>query len=296
MARIVRAITRDGEARAIVIDSTDICERAREIHNTAPTATAALGRTLTAASLMGSLLGEETDLLTLRFKGDGPGGTLVATSDWKGNVRGFIKNPACDLPLREDGKLNVGGCVGRGEFYVLRDCGGTEPYCGVAEIQSGEIGEDIAYYYATSEQVPTVCALGVLVDTDITVKRAGGALVQLLPFASEETAARLEENAAKMRHVTEILNGGRVEDIIAEMLSGFEYDIFDSFECSYKCACSREKTDSALVSLGASELSDMIAEGRETVLTCGFCDAVYKYSVADLKNLLKKAQKKEENR
>jgi len=275
----------------MIIDARDMVERAREIHDTAPTATAALGRTLIAASLIGSMLGEKDDLLTLRFKGDGPGGTIVASSDWCGNVRGFIQNPKCDLPLRPDGKLNVGGCVGRGNLYVLRDTGGAEPYIGVSEIQTGEIGDDLAYYYATSEQVPTVCALGVLVDTDLTVKRAGGALVQLLPFADDELTVKLEENAKKMRHVTEILLDGTPEDILSEVFDGIEYDVFDRIECSYKCACSREKTDAALISLGEKELMDLINSGEETELSCGFCDKVYKYSKSDLKGLLAKAKK-----
>ena len=292
MAVIIRAITRDGSARAMITDARDTVQRAHEIHDTAPTATAALGRTLIAASLAGSMLGEKEDLLTIRFKGDGPGGSVVASSDWCGNVRGFIQNPGCDLPLRADGKLDVGGCVGKGNMYVLRDTGGKEPYVGVSEIQTGEIGDDMAYYYATSEQVPTVCALGVLVDTDLNVKRAGGALVQLLPFADEEVAAKLEENARKMRPVTEILLDGTPEDVLAAVFDGLEYDVFDRIECAYKCACSREKTDAALVSLGEKELSELIDSETETVLDCGFCDKKYKYTKSELKKLLEKARKK----
>ncbi|MBO4452327.1 MAG: Hsp33 family molecular chaperone HslO [Clostridia bacterium] len=292
MAKIIRAITKDGSARAMVTDARDIVERAREIHDTSPTASAALGRTLIAASLAGSMLGEKEDLLTIRFKGDGPGGSVVASGDWCGNVRGFIQNPRCDLPLRRDGKLDVGGCIGKGNMYVLRDAGGAEPYVGVSEIQTGEIGDDIAYYYATSEQIPTVCALGVLVDRDLTIKRAGGALVQLLPFADDEVALKLEENAKKMRSVTEILLDGTAEDVLAAVFDGLEYDIFDEIECAYKCDCSREKTDAALISLGAKELCDMIASDEETVMSCGFCDKVYKYSKSDLKKLLEQAKKK----
>lgn len=286
MSTIIRAMTRDGSARAIVIDARDIVERAREIHNTTPTASAALGRTLIAASLAGSLLGEKGDLLTLRFKGDGPGGTIVASGDYLGNVRGFIQNPRADLPLRPDGKLNVGGCVGRGNLYVLRDAGGAEPYIGVAEIQTGEIGDDIAYYYATSEQVPTVCALGVLVDIDLTIKRAGGALVQLLPFADDEVASKIEQNAQKMRPVTEILLDGTPEDILKTVFDGLEYDIFDTFDFGYKCVCSREKTDAALISLGEKELTDMMNSDEETVISCGFCDKTYKYTKSDLRGLI----------
>lgn len=294
MASIIRAITKDGSARAIVLDGRDIVERAREIHNTTPTTTAALGRTLLAASLAGSMLGEEKDCMTIRFKGDGVGGTVVVTSDWCGNVRGFIQNPAAELPLRADGKLDVGGCIGKGELYILRDAGGSEPYVGISQIQTGEVGDDIAYYYATSEQIPTVCALGVLVDRDYSVKQAGGALVQLLPFADEEVAEALEKNASKMRPVTEILENGNLEDVLDAVFDGLEYDVFDKIECGYKCPCSRERTDRALVSLGEKELLDMIASPEETVMTCSFCDSVYKYSKSDLKHILGKAKKKDE--
>ena len=292
MARILRAMTKDGSARAIILDGRDIVERARQIHNTTPVATAALGRTLLATSLAGSMLGEKEDVITIRFKGDGVGGSVVATSDWCGNVRGFIQNPSADLPLRADGKLDVGGCIGQGELYILRDAGGSEPYVGISKIQTGEVGDDIAYYYATSEQIPTVCALGVLVDRDYTVLRAGGALIQLLPFYDDEVAEKLEQNAAKMRPVTKILSEGTLEDVLAEVLDGIEYDLFDEIECEYKCACSREKTDNALISLGAKELTDMIENGDEvTEMTCSFCDAVYKYSKSDLKHLLKIVEK-----
>ena len=293
MAKIIRAITKDGSARAIIIDGRDIVERARQIHNTTPVATAALGRTLIAASLAGSMLGEEDDCMTIRFKGDGVGGAVVATSDWCGNVRGFIQNPSAELPLRADGKLDVGGCIGRGELYILRDVSGSnEPYVGISQIQTGEVGDDIAYYYATSEQIPTVCALGVLVDRDFSVKQAGGALVQLLPFADEEITDILERNAQKMRPVTEILENGSLEDVLNEVFDGIEYDIFDTIECAYKCACSREKTDTALISLGEKELNELINSEEETVMTCGFCDAVYKYSKSELEEILKKAKSK----
>ena len=295
MARIIRAMTKDGSARAILLDARDIVERARRIHNTTPLATAALGRTLIATSLAGSMLGEKEDVITIRFKGDGVGGSVVATSDWCGNVRGFIQNPSADLPLRSDGKLNVGGCIGKGEMYILRDAGGNEPYVGISQIQTGEVGDDIAYYYATSEQIPTVCALGVLVDRDYTVKQAGGALIQLLPFYDDEVAEKLERNVAKMRPVTKILSEGTLEDVLNEALDGIEYDLFDEIECEYKCACSREKTDNALISLGARELTDMIENGDEvTEMTCSFCDAVYKYSKSDLKHLLKIVERNNE--
>ena len=289
MATIYRGMTRDGSARALFIEATDIVERARQIHNTYPTATAALGRTLIAASLIGSLMAEKEDLLTIRFKGDGLGGAIVASSDYMGNVRGFIEHPDADPPLRSDGKLNVGACVGRGELYVLRDVGGKEPYVGISEIRSGEIAEDIAGYFTESEQIPTLCALGVLIDRDRTVKCAGGVLIQLLPFADEETADRIEVNASKLPGITALMQENTAEQVLDLFLEGIEYDMFDDFDCGYKCVCSREKTDKALISLGAAELTKMIETDGKAELTCSFCDNVYKYSKSDLKSLLTEA-------
>ena len=292
MARIIRAITKDGSARAIITDARDMVQRAYEIHNTTPTATAALGRTLIAASLAGSMLGEKEDCLTLNFKGDGIGGSVLATSDWCGNVRGFIQNPDADLPLRGDGKLDVGGLIGKGSLYVLRDVSGSnEPYVGISEIQTGEIGDDIAYYYATSEQIPTVCVLGVLVDRDLSVKQAGGALVQLLPFADEEVVDVLEKNASEMRSVTEILENGCLEDLLSAVFKGLEYDVFDEIECGYLCPCTRERTDKALIALGEKELTDIIETEEKIEMTCSFCDKIYTYTKSDLTHILKKAKK-----
>ena len=285
MSKIIRAMTKDGSARVLVTDSTETVARAMEIHKTLPTASAALGRTLTAASLMGSLLGEETDLLTLRLKGDGAGGTIVASSDYMGNVRGFIENPSCDLPLKKNGKLDVGNCVGKGFLYVLRDTGGGEPYIGVSEIISGEIAEDIAYYYATSEQIPTVCVLGVLVDTDYSCKSAGGMLLQLLPFADESIIDIIESNIKKAPHFTSLLNEKGLEAALGTYLEGIEYDIFDHIKCDYKCVCGRDKTDTALLSLGATELDSLLESDQDTELTCQFCDIVYKYSKEDIKRI-----------
>lgn len=285
MSQIIRAMTHDGSARVLIIDSKDIVKRAMEIHKPLPTAAAALGRTLTAASLMGSLLGEETDLLTLRFKGDGPGGTILATSDFKGNVRGFIQNPNCDLPLKENGKLDVGACVGNGYLYVIRDAGGIEPYVGVSEIVSGEIAEDIAYYYAMSEQIPTVCILGVLIDTDYTCKSAGGLLLQLLPFADESVIDNIEANVKKTPSISSLLTEKSLEEVLGVYLDGIEYDIFDKIDCGYQCTCSRQKTDEALISLGEKELDDLINSDKPTVLTCQFCDKVYEYTKEELKAL-----------
>ena len=287
MSKIIRAVTRDGSARAYVLDGRDIVGRAMEIHHTSPTASAALGRTLIAASLMGSMLGDPEDLLTLRFKGDGGGGTILASSDYKGNVRGFIGNPAFDCPRRADGKLDVASCVGKGLLNVLRDTGSSEPYSGVCPIVSGEIAEDIAYYYATSEQIPTVCGLGVLVNPDGTCKAAGGILIQLLPFADPSVSDQLEKNAAEAPSVTSVLSGAGPEALLSAYLNGIDYDLFDEFDCAYLCPCSRQRTDRALLSLGKAELEDMIASPEpEFSVHCQFCDRVYRYSKQELKTLL----------
>ena len=289
MARIIRIMTRDGAARAVFAETRDIVDEAARIHRTTPTATAALGRVMICASMMSSLLGEKDDILTLRFSGDGPGGAIVATGDWKGNVRGFIQNPAVDLPQRPDGKLDVGGAVGKGLVRVLRSAGEGEPYCGVNGIVSGEIAEDVAAYYAASEQIPTVCAAGVLVDRDWSCLSAGGALIQLLPGASDETAALLERNAAAAPAISSIYNGGTPEEAAAIYLAGIEYDLFDSIECGYVCPCNRSRTTRALLTLGKDELEDMYRSPEETTLSCQFCGRSYAYSKEEIKALAEKA-------
>lgn len=290
MDNLIRGITKDGSARIIVLNSTIIVNRAVEIHNTAPTATAALGRVLTAASMMGSLLGEKDDLLTLRFKGDGEAGAVVASSDYMGNVRGFIQNPAADPPKHPNGKLNVAAAIGKGAMYVLRDAAGLEePYVGALTIKSGEIAEDIAAYYAQSEQTPTVCALGVRVGKDYKCVSAGGVLLQLLPFADEEIIDKLEENLKTIPPISTLVEDKSLEEIAAMYLKGIDFELFDSMRADYRCVCSRKKTDGALVSLGKTELEDMIKEGNAE-LRCQFCDIVYNYSAEELKALLDKAK------
>ena len=288
MARIIRAMTTDGSARAFCIDGRDIVNEAIRIHKTEPTATAALGRTLLATSLMGSMMGEKEDALTVRFGGDGEGGTILACSDYMGNVRGFIGNPGCDFPVRAtDGKLDVRRCVGKGLLNVLRDTGGKEPYNGVSPIVSGEIAEDIAYYYATSEQIPTICALGVLVDTDRSCKCAGGLIIQLLPFADPAIADKLEENVKKRSAVTTELGEKGLEGLLAGYLDGIEYELFDEFDCGYVCNCSRERTDRALISMGREELQNMIDDPQEFFeVGCQFCDKKYRYGKKELKKLI----------
>ncbi len=293
MAEIIRAMTTDGSARALAIEGRDIVNRAIAIHKTAPTATAALGRTLLAASLMGSLMPEKENLLTLRFQGDGDGGTILASADYEGNVRGLIGNPNCDFPLRaSDGKLDVARCVGKGLLTVIRDTGEGQPWNGISEITSGEIAADIAYYYATSEQVPTVCALGILVDTDGSCKAAGGVLVQLLPFADPALADTLERNASAQPPVTSVLSaGGTVDKLLSGYLTGVPYELFDRVPCAYRCNCSRARTDRALLSLGQAQLQELLDDPTQdgTDLHCQFCDTSYRYSKDDLRALLDEA-------
>lgn len=292
MNNLIRGITKDGSARIIVTDSTAAVNKAVEIHTTAPTATAALGRVLTAASMMGSLLGEKTDLLTLRFKGDGEAGSIMASADYMGNVRGYIANPAADPPKRSDGKLNVAAAVGKGNLYVLRDTAMlSEPYVGVLEIPCGEIAEDIAAYYAQSEQVPTVCALGVRVGKDYRALSAGGVLLQLLPFADPSVIDRIEANIKDIPPISTLVAEHSLEDIAAMYLKGIEFEIFDGMECGYRCECSRKKTDGALSAIGVDEIKSMISEG-ETELKCQFCGKTYKYSAEELKQLLEREDKK----
>lgn len=291
MDNLIRGITTDGSARIIVLDSTAIVNKAAEIHVTAPTATATLGRVLTAASMMGSLLGEKDDLLTLRFKGDGEAGSVMASSDYMGNVRGYIANPAADPPKKPNGKLNVSAAIGNGALYVLRDAEGLEePYVGVLEIQSGEIAEDIAAYYAQSEQVPTVCALGVLVGQDYKAISAGGVLLQLLPFADPKIIDIIEENIKDIPPISDLIRTHSLEDIAAMYLKGIEFELFDSMRSEYRCACSRKKTDGALIATGIDELKAMYAEGG-TELKCQFCGKVYNYSKEELGELIQRGEK-----
>lgn len=293
---IFRAMTEDGSARIHVINSTAIVNEAIKIHKTAPTATAALGRVLTAASMMGAMLGEKQNSLTLTVKGSGIAGTVLAVSDYYGNVRGYISNPLADKERKLNGKLDVSGIIGPGTLSVAKDMGDEQPYAGMIELVSGEIAEDIAQYYATSEQCPTLCALGVLVDVDYTCKAAGGVIVQLLPFADEEVVSKLEKNAALLANIsTRFADGLSNEEIAAIALEGIPFSPFDELEVEYKCTCSRERTEKALVSLGKTEIEKILdeqeAEGkpREIEMACHFCDKTYRFTEKDLKALADKA-------
>ncbi len=286
--RIVRAISSDGMVQAAAICSRDLTERARQIHKTLPVATAALGRTLAAASLMGNALKTEGASLTLQFRGGGPLGTVLAVSDNEGNVRGYVTNPQLDLPLRADGKLDVGTAVGHeGTLTVIKDLHMKEPYVGTVDLLGGEIAEDIASYFVESEQIPTACALGVLVDRDQSVKAAGGYLIQLLPGAAEDTIAKIEGGIMAAGSVSAILDrNDDPEALLHTVMSDFDLKILETQPVSYKCYCSRERVTRALISLGKSELEQMLSEQGGCRLTCQFCDAVYDFSADDLRALI----------
>ena len=286
--QLIRAISQDGLIKVSAVSTRDLTERARQIHKTLPVATAALGRLLAGASMMGNALKEEAASLTLQIKGGGPLGTLLAVSDHEGNVRGTVENPAVDIPLREDGKLDVGTAVGnQGTLTVIRDLRMKEPYVGSVGLLWGEIAEDIALYFVESEQIPTACGLGVLVDRDQSVLAAGGYLVQLLPGADDEVSARLEASLRAAGPVTELLTRDPdPEALLRAALPGLELEVLEKRPIAYRCDCSRERMERALISLGREELRSMIDEQGGAELTCRFCDNVQKFSREDLEALL----------
>ena len=285
--RIVSTITRDGSIVCHVIDSTGIVAKAESMHRTSATATAALGRLLTAAALMGSQLKSEDDSITLRLKGDGPIGTVIAVADSHGNPRGYVENPIVELPLNPHGKLDVAGAVGKsGYLFVMRDLGLREPYIGQTPLVSGEIAEDITYYYAQSEQMPTVCALGVLVNPDLTVNCAGGFLAHLLPGAAPDAADRLEANLKNMASMTQLLSGGKTaEDIALMVLDGYAAESLQTVPVSYRCNCSRERVERALISIGRTELLKMAEEQEVTAVDCHFCNKKYRFNPEEIRAL-----------
>ncbi len=296
MSRIVRGITKDGGARFFVTESREIVNAAIRYHGTTPTATAVLGRVLTGASLMGCMLKNRGDSLTLRFKGDGSVGTVMAVSDDCGCVKGYIENPAVDFPLRTDGKLDVGRAIGKGNVYVLKDEGNKEPYIGISEIVSGEIAEDIAYYFASSEQVPTLCALGVLVDVDRTCKAAGGIIIQTLPFADGETVSAIEKNSGKISSVSSLFASGmRCEDVAALALEGVPFDFFDEIETRYFCDCSRERMGRGVASLPETDLDEIFSDGQKAEAVCRFCGKKYTFAREELKNFVTRRENKQNN-
>lgn len=285
---IVRAMTKDGFVKAMAISSTAMVERARTIHKTTPTATAALGRVLTACSMMGNLQKTENGALTLQFKGGGPLGTILATSDATGNVRGYVQNPGITLLEKYAGKLDVGAAVGTdGMLTVIRDLQMKEPYIGSIELVSGEIADDITAYFAQSEQTPTACALGVLVDVDQSVKVAGGYLIQLLPGAPEDIIMKIETGIACAGAVTPMLEAGLTpEELLHKVLCEFETEFFDETPVAYKCYCSRERVERTLIAIGRKELREIVDEGKPITIECQFCDTVYEFTPQDVEKLL----------
>ncbi|MBR7081384.1 MAG: Hsp33 family molecular chaperone HslO [Oscillospiraceae bacterium] len=287
MDKIVRAISEDGLVKIAVADTRGIVERARNIHKTLPVITAALGRTLTAASIIGNDLKSGGASVTVRINGGGPAGTVLAVSDNEGNVRGYVQVTAVDLPLRGDGKLDVGAAVGKdGTLTVIKDIGLKEPYVGSVRIVSGEIAEDFTLYFTESEQTPSAVALGVLVDTDQSVLAAGGYVAQLMPGAADDIAARLEENVIKAGAITGMLQSGMSAEQIAEkVLAGFSPRILSAEPVEYRCACSRDKVVAALLSIGKAELEDMASSGENTEITCQFCDKIYSFTPDEIGRL-----------
>ena len=286
---ILRGMTRDGSARILVINSTQMVNDMISAHKTSPTATAALGRTITAASMVGTMLPEDKDTVTMSFSGDGEAGKIIAVADYFGNVKGYVQNPLANPPKKSNGKLDVGAAVGNGTFSVVKDVGGKEPQIGTTEIVTGEIAEDIASYFATSEQIPTLLSLGVLVDKDYSCLAAGGVLVQVMPFPDEETVNLIERNAADLSNISKLFSLGHDNKSIADIaLRDIPYDVFDTLEVSYKCDCSRKRMRDKIVSLGKDEIKNMLAEQesegkpRELTAICRFCNSEYTFTEKDL--------------
>ncbi|MCG4528484.1 Hsp33 family molecular chaperone HslO [Intestinimonas massiliensis (ex Afouda et al. 2020)] len=291
MDEIIRMMTGDGMVKAVAVTGKDMVERARQIHKTLPVATAALGRTLMAASMMGDMLKEKDGSVTLQIKGGGPLGAITAVSDSRGNPRGYLQNGQVDIPRKYQGKLDVGTAVGSsGSLTVMKDMGLKEPYIGSVQLVSGEIAEDITAYFVESEQVPTACALGVLVDKDQSVAAAGGYLVQLLPGADESVIQRLEESIARLGPVTDALHGGAdAVQLLGRVLEGQEPELLERRPVAYKCYCSRERVSRAIISMGKEEMQNLIEEQGGAELTCQFCDKVYRFTKEDLQELLEEA-------
>ena len=290
---LVRAMSKDGMVKATAVYTRALTERARQIHHTSPVATAALGRALAGVSMMGNALKGSGESVTLQIKGDGPLGTILAVSDAEGNVRGYVDHPEIELPLKPNGKIDVGGGVGnQGHLAVIRDTGEGKPYVGQVELVSGEIAEDLTSYYASSEQIPTVCALGVLVDKEGgEALLAGGLLIQALPGADDAALGQLEQNVAKMDSVTTMLaKGMSPEDMCRTALEGFEVEILDEFQVHYACTCSKERFSQALLTLGSKELWKLYEDERDDVETvCHYCNKRYSFSKDEIKQLAMKA-------
>lgn len=287
---IVRATAADGQIRAFAATTRDLVETARSAHNTSPVATAALGRLLTAGAMMGIMMKGEDDLLTLRVEGDGPIGGLLVTADSRGDVKGYAFHPDVMLPPNEKGKLDVGGALGIGVLSVIRDIGLKEPYVGQTILVSGEIAEDLTYYYATSEQVPSSVALGVLMNKENTVRQAGGFIIQLLTGASDEMIDKLEARLGEIAPITALLDQGKTpEEILNDLLGDFGLEILDRIPTRFHCDCEKSRVARAIISIGKKEISDMIEEGKPIEVSCHFCNRIYTFTVDELKEMLERA-------
>ena len=288
---IVRATAAEGQVRAFAATTKELVETAREHHNTSPVATAALGRLLTAGAMMGSMMKNDTDMLTIQIKCSGPIGGLTVTADSKGNVKGYVHEPNVILPPK-NGKLDVGGALGQGVMTVIKDMGLKEPYSGQTILQTGEIAEDLTYYFATSEQVPSSVGLGVLMEKDNTVRCAGGFIVQVMPFISDEVLDKLEENIKKISSVTSMLDNGHTpEQMLEQVLDGLNVEFTDTMDTQFKCNCSHERIEKAIISIGKKDIQEMIDDGKEVEVKCHFCNMAYTFSVEELKQILKQAKR-----
>lgn len=289
---IVRATAANNQIRAFAATTRNLVEYARAAHNTSPVATAALGRLLTAGAMMGTMMKGEKDLLTLQIKAGGPLNGITVTADSKGNVKGYVGNPNVVLHANDKGKLDVAGAVGVGFLNVIKDMGMKEPYAGQTMLQTSEIAEDLTYYFATSEQVPSSVGLGVLMEKDNTVKQAGGFILQLMPFTEEAVISRLEENLKKVTSVTQMLEEGCTPERILEiLLEGFDLEFNETAPTQFYCNCTRQRVERALISIGKKDIQEMIDEGKEIEMNCHFCNKHYKFSVEDLKRILKECRK-----
>jgi len=291
---IVRAMAGNAQIRAFAATTRETVEAARVAHNLSPVASAALGRTLTGAAMMGAMLKGEKDLLTLQIKGDGPIGGITVTADSKGNVKGYVGNPSLVIPPNYAGKLDVGAAVGYGMVQVMKDMGLKEPYCGQTVIQTGEIAEDLTYYFASSEQVPSSVGLGVLMDKELAnVRQSGGFIIQLMPFAEDAVIEKLEQNLMKIPSVTTMLDEGMTpEDMLKKVLDGMDVEFTDTLPVEFNCNCTKQRVEKALVSVGEKDLKDMIAEGKPIEINCHFCNKNYSFTIAELQEMLKHAKRR----
>ena len=288
---IVRATAANNQIRAFAATTRDVVETARQAHNTSPVATAALGRLLTGGAMMGTMMKNEKDLLTIQIKCEGPIKGLTVTADVNGNVKGYVENPDVMLPPSKAGKLDVAAALDLGVLSVIKDMGLKEPYVGQTILQTSEIAEDLTYYFATSEQVPSSVGLGVLMEHDNTVKQAGGFIVQLMPFVDDDVVDRLEANIKKISSVTSMLDKGMTpEEILEEVLDGFEVEVKDTMPAQFYCNCTKERVEKAIISIGKKDIQEMIDDGKEIEVNCHFCNTNYKFTVDELKEIIKRSR------